>query len=206
MIYKNIRLTTNKETLIPIFYIDNYQDTYIKEVFNQYKFKNKINNKYLLDICIDIIIGIILENKDCKIIFTHPPSTMFYRKEKNIDSMRNLIMQTKKNLNLYFKSDNKNYYFKDIFSINKKYLKNKKAQHIDGNRRIRTENINKRYYINFYHNIFLKRICKKSKVVICIIDDISSTGGTLLACKNTLNKFMGGDYDDIKVQLYSLAH
>jgi adenine/guanine phosphoribosyltransferase-like PRPP-binding protein len=40
----------------------------------------------------------------------------------------------------------------------------------------------------------------KRKTLIVIIDDISSTGGTLLACKNSLKGF------DVGVELYSLAH
>lgn len=205
MIYKNINLTNDKETLIPIHYIDSYKDNKIKEVFNQYKFKNSRNSQYLLNICVDICIGIIIEkyysdsDQDSNIIFTYPPSTMFYRKEKNIDSMGNLIFQVGKYLNFYFRKDDEKYYFKNLFSINKKYLKNKKAQHLDRTKHTRTKDLNKRYYLNFWNRRFLRKLMKR-KTLIVIIDDISSTGGTLLACKNSLKGF------DVGVELYSLAH
>jgi predicted amidophosphoribosyltransferase len=203
MSYKNINQTTEKQTIIPIWYIDIYKNTHTRNIFDQYKFKNKSNNKYLLNIATDICINTILDYSDYNIIFTYPPSTMFYRKEKNIDSMGNLVMQVKKYLCFYFKTDNNNYSFKNIFSIDKKHLKNKKAQHIDGTRKTRTKNLNERYYVNFWNKRYLKNICKNSKVMICIIDDVSSTGGTLLACKNSLGSVIG---DDIRIELYSLAH
>ena len=195
MLNKNINLTNTKNTIIPIYYIDTYKSNYIKEVFNEYKFKSKFNNKYLLNILIDLCIYIIIDDNKKKILFTNPPSTMFYRKEKNIDSMGNLINNVKKSINQFFKNEKSEYLFKQIFSINKKYLKNKKAQHIDGNRANRISKLNKRYYINFWNKRYLKNID-----IVIIIDDISSTGGTLYACKETLK-----DYG-FEIQLYSLAH
>lgn len=124
---------------------------------------------------------------------------MFYRKEKDIDSMGNLIFQVGKYLNFYFRKEDEKYYFKNLFSINTKYLKNKKAQHLDGTKSIRTKDLDKRYYINFWNRRFLRKLTKR-KTIIVIIDDVSSTGGTLLACKNSLRGF------DIQTQLYSLAH
>lgn len=205
MAYKNINTTTDKETLIPIYYIDSYKNKEVKEIFKKYKFENSRNSAYLLNICIDLCIGIIVEkyyseyDQESNILFTHPPSTMFYRKEKNIDSMGNLIWQAEKYLNFYFRRNTEKYYFKKLFSINKKYLKNKKAQHINGNKITRTKDINKRYYLNFWNRRFLRKLTKR-KTVIVIIDDVSSTGGTLLACKNSLKGF------DVEVELYSLAH
>lgn len=196
---KNINITTDEETLIPIYYIDSYKDKLIKEVFKEYKFKNSRYNKYLLDLCIDISINIISTNPESNIVFTYPPSTMFYRKEKDIDSMGNLIMQTGKYLNFYFRCDDEKYYFKNLFSINHKYLKNKKAQHLDGAKSTRTKDLNNRYYINFWNRRFLRKLSKR-KTIIVIIDDVSSTGGTLLACKNSLREF------NVEVELYSLAH
>lgn len=205
MLNKNINTTTSKETLIPIHYIDSYKDTEVKEIFNLYKFKNAQNCQYLQDICVDLCIGIIVEkyypehNQDSNIIFTYPPSTMFYRKEKNIDSMGNLIFQVKKYLNFYFRRDQEKYYFKNLFSINKKYLKNKKAQHLDGTKSTRTKDLNNRYYLNFWNRRFLRKLTKR-KTIIVIIDDVSSTGGTLLACKNSLKGF------NVEVELWSLTH
>jgi hypothetical protein len=205
MLNKNINITTDKETLIPIYYIDSYRNEDIKEIFKRYKFENARNEPYLLNMCIDICIGIIVEkyyseyNQESNILFTYPPSTMFYRKEKDIDSVGNLTSQVKKYICFYFRNEQQKYYFKNIFSINKKYLKNKKAQHIDGSKEIRTKNLNQRYYINFWNKRFLRKLTK-TKTIIVIIDDVSSTGGTLLACKNCLKKF------GVEVELYSLAH
>lgn len=205
MAYKNINITTDKETLIPIHYIDSYRNEGVKEIFKKYKFENSRNSTYLLNICIDTCIGIIVEkyyseyDQESNILFTYPPSTMFYRKEKDIDSMGNLIMQVKKYLCFYFRNRQQKYYFKNLFSINKKHLKNKKAQHIDGSKETRIKNLNQRYYINFWNRRFLRKLTKR-KTIIVIIDDISSTGGTLLACKNCLKGF------DVEVELWSLAH
>lgn len=199
MLSKKIHITTDKETLIPIYYIDNYKDVYIKNIFAEYKFKNKKYDKYLLNLCIDVCIDIIIKHPESDVIFTYPPSTMFYRKEKDIDSMGNLIFQVGKYLNFYFRKEDEKYYFKNLFSINTKYLKNKKAQHLDGTKSIRTKDLDKRYYINFWNRRFLRKLTKR-KTIIVIIDDVSSTGGTLLACKNSLRGF------DIQTQLYSLAH
>ena len=85
MDFKNIKQTNDSETLIPIYYIDHYKDEKVKNVFNEYKFKGKRHNPYLIGICTDICINFILENPDSNILFTYPPSTMFYRKEKSID-------------------------------------------------------------------------------------------------------------------------
>ncbi len=196
---KNIHLTNDKETITLIFYIDQYQDEKVKTVFNEYKFKNARNCPYLLNMCIDVCIDFIVKNPNTNILFTYPPSTMFYRKEKGIDSMGNLIMQVGKYLNFYFRRDQEKYYFKNLFSINQKYLKGKKAQHIDGNKKTRTKYLDKRYYLNFWNRCFLKKL-SKTKTVIVIIDDVSSTGGTLLACKKALEKY------DFEIELYSLAH
>lgn len=205
MSYKNINTTTENETLIPIWYIESYKNPKIRDIFDQYKFKNRFNSEYLLNICVDICVNNILENNHHYIIFTYPPSTMFYRKEKNADSMGDLITQTKKYINFYFRKDIENYSFKKIFSINKKYLKHKKAQHLDSTRKNRIKNLYNRYYINFWNQIYLKKLCKNSKVIVYIIDDISSTGGTLLACRDSLSRVMRAD-DDIEIELYSLAH
>ncbi len=197
--FKNINQTTIEETVIPIHYIDHYKSENTKSIFNQYKFKNARNNQYLLNLCIDVCVNFIIQNPHSNIIFTYPPSTMFYRKEKDIDSMRNLIFQVKKYLNFYFHQDDEKYYFKNLFSISQKYLKNKKAQHLDGNKTTRTKDLNKRYYLNFWNNRFLKKLNKR-KTIIVIIDDVSSTGGTMLACQNSLRNF------DVEIELYSLAH
>lgn len=196
---KNIYITTNKQTLIPIYFIDNYKDDLIKNIFAEYKFENSRFNQYLFNLCIDICIDIIVSNPDSSIIFTYPPSTMYYRKEKDVDSMGNLIFQVRKYLCFYFLNTGKKYHFKNLFSINHKYLKNKKAQHINGSKEARTKNLDKRYYLNFFNRRFLRKLSKRKNIIV-IIDDVSSTGGTLFACKNSLEDF------NFEVELYSLAH
>ncbi len=199
MVCKNIHVTNTEETLIPIYYIDRYKDEKVKEIFNIYKFKNQRKSPYLFSICLDICIEIIVNHSDYNIIFTYPPSTMFYRKEKDIDSMGNLIDQVRKYLNFYFCRYDEKIYFKSLFSINQKYLKNKKAQHLDGSKQTRTKDLDKRYYLNFWNKRFLQKLSKR-KAIICLIDDVSSTGGTLLACKKVLEKY------NFEIELYSLAH
>jgi len=199
---KNINLTTEKETIIPIYYIDSYRDIALKSIMQDYKFKNQHKSEHLLNTLIDLCVYIIYENKDSNIIFTYPPSTMFYRKEKSIDSMGNLIHQAGKYLNFYWRQGKERYYFKSMFSTNKKYLKNKKAQHIDGDRSARTKNLDQRYYINFWNRRHIKE-----NTIIIIIDDISSTGGTLSACKKTLEKItQNKKLNNVEILLYSLFH
>lgn len=202
MLNKNINTTTENETIIPLYYIDKYQGEN-KEIMQGYKFKHRVFDEYLLKILIDLCISIILENPEINILFTYPPSTMFYRKEKDIDSMGNLLRLTSVYINDYFKiNKGHNVLFKSLFIPNIKHLKNKTAQHIDGNRNKRIKDLNQRYIIKFWNNRFIINNMK-----IIIIDDISSTGGTLLACKNILDKYIQNkNLNNIEVLLYSLYH
>ena len=204
MPYKNIHETTSDQTLIPIHYIDKYMDRRVKETFADYKFKGNLKNRYLFDICNDICIYKILEHEDANIFFTYPPSTMFKRGEKDMDSMGYLLEKAGKDLIYYFKGEN-NFRFKSLFSVRMNHLKNKKAQHLDGSRKSRTKDLDTRYYVNFINKLYLLHFFKnKRKSIICIIDDVSSTGGTLLACQNALKDLI--ERYDIGIILYSLAH
>ena len=217
--FKNINITKNTETIIPIYFIEKYEN--IKNVIHDYKFKNifNINTKImnpLLDIIINNIIDIFkyrdiyqIQNK-INIVFTHPPSTMFYKKEKNIDSVNFLLKNAHKILYSYFKHDSKNIkiYFKSIININSKYIKGQNAQHFQ-NRKNRLFNIENKYYINIFNKMFINKICKPKNVftIIYIIDDISSTGSTLFSCHKQIKDFMEEKkYTNTKIFLYSLAH
>jgi len=202
MTNKNIYLTTEKQTIIPIYYIDSYEGEN-KEIIQKYKFNNQRYDDYLLKILVDMCIDIIIENKDSDIIFTYPPSTMFYRKEKSIDSVKNLLKLTEIYINDYFRFDHGHkIIFKSLFIPSVKYLKNKKAQHIDGNRKSRTKDLDQRYKISFWNKRYIKNDTK-----IILIDDVSSTGGTLLACKQTLDKYIQNkNLNNVEIDLYSLMH
>ncbi len=213
---KNIHITTTKETIVPIFFIEKYKD--IQTTIQNYKFKtifqiDKNTIDILLDICIYSIIEnskYINENNNINIIFTHPPSTMFAKKEKDIDSVNFLLKNIEKQLYSYFRIDRQyiNIYFKSIFSVNIKRLKTQKAQHFN-DKTLRLKDLDNKYYINIYNKVFLKSIFRKNNTnnIIYIIDDISSTGATLCSCYKQLNNFIeSGEIKNTNIELYSIAH
>lgn len=194
---KNITTTNEHETILPIHYLVSYKDKNIKEIIADYKFENGRYNKLLLDILIDICIYSILHNPNTDILFTSPPSTMYHKKEKNVDSMNNLLKLASIYINDYFniKSHNGCIYFRDLFTIDINYLKNNGARHIKNNRKSRLSNSD-RYCIK---NRF-KKYLYNAKIVI--IDDISTTGGTLSSCQKSLKNFSS----DLDIELFSIAH
>jgi predicted amidophosphoribosyltransferase len=90
----------------------------------------------------------------------------------------------------------KDIYFKNIFKLDTKNIENIKTQHIAGNRTTRVKLIDGKYKIK---NIY-KKIIRKSKIII--IDDICTTGATLLSCQKSL-EYISNDLDII---LFSIAH
>lgn len=190
--------TSIKETLESHVYVDKYSCPKVKDLIHRYKFdqdKDALNilMQKTLDICIDRYIH---SDKHAKIahIYTTPPSTMYARKEKSVDSMMYLLKYSMKRFTQYaYMSPNSSVYTSHIYSMYHKYLVNKKAQHIGGTRSVRTKDLEKRYYISLRHKLFLLyliHIRKHSHLSYTIIDDVSSTGATLVACKQTLVRYL----------------
>lgn len=211
--------TSTKETLESHIYVDKYSCHEVKDLIHRYKFdqdKEALNilMQKTLDICIDTYIH---SNKNTRTahIYTAPPSTMYARKEKSVDSMWYLLHSAIRRLNQYiYMLPNTSIYTSHIYSIYHKHLVNKKAQHIGGTRSIRTKDLEKRYYVSIRHKLFifyLIHIRKYSHLSYTIIDDVSSTGATLVACKQTLMKYL--EYIQKKnpritynVEIISLCH
>lgn len=199
-IYHTTSLT---ETLEPHEYIQSYRHTHVKNIIHQYKFsKDKTSSAYIqsstilrsitTDICIQAYID------DQKVYTTHiytaPPSTMYARKEKDIDSMFDLIQTALRNIRQYISIVNTHHiYTCFVFNIYTRYLSRKKAQHLDGKRSVRIQDLHKRYYISLWHKLLLLyviHIHKSLNISYTIIDDVSSTGATLIACKETLLSYL----------------
>ncbi|MES2623275.1 MAG: hypothetical protein V4576_02585 [Patescibacteria group bacterium] len=199
--------TSVNETLESHVYIRSYKDPEIKGAMHAYKFNGDTNAKqrfilYILDLC--IILG------NC--IYTSPPSTMHARGEKKVDSMFELLKSAVRILRQY--TQGSAHAAQSIFSISSKYLKHKKAQHIGGTRKIRTADIDKRYTVRTAYKIKLWmsiHIRKQRHFSYVILDDVSSTGATLIACRNTLSTYMSmiqRKNPDISynIQIFSILH
>jgi hypothetical protein len=215
--------TSTQETLEPHLYISLYSDGYTKKTIRSYKFKKSIcDSEYIqsmnllvamcTDVCIDRYIHT-QNNLKTIHIYTTPPSTMYARKEKDVDSMMFLLQQSMKRFDQSIASTSSTYVH-SIYNIYHKHLVNKRAQHIGGTRSIRTRDLHTRYYISFLHKLtllYLIHVKKYSHLSYTIIDDVSSTGATLVACKQTLMSYL--EYVQKKnpsitfdVQIISLCH
>lgn len=218
---KSFSKTRQDETVLPVIYIEKYTDVGVKHLFQKYKFNTNKNQDYfeaktyLQKLICDIIVNIktsgVFSNNfftnfpdatnNTVFFFTSPPSTMHARREKSEDSMRELFRQDE---DLY----------SHIFTVRLNHIKNSKAQHIGSNRKKRIAGIKSRYNISvkfqiqFWHAYVYK---KMRNFNFSIIDDVVSTGGTLLACTETLNTYMNKiqkKKPDIRwnIQVFSISH
>lgn len=199
---KCFQITAPDETVLPVTYVEKYKDPDIKQIFKQYKFNPHKNKEYfvartkLANIISDIIFDVKNSYHQQKTIFvyTTPPSSMHARKEKTEDSMRELLRQDQD-------------WFTSIFKVRLSHLKHSKAQHLGSSRKKRLANMSGRYSISWIFKLKLL-LLKPKAVQIIILDDVCSTGGTLLTCKNTLEDYMQKKKPEIAVtiQVFSIAH
>ena len=140
---------------------------------------------------------------------------MYIRKEKKVDSMFELICSATTILfELVQKIPEHNILLSSIFSVSHTYIREKRAQHIDGSRKSRIKNLNTRYSISTVHTLYMYyciHIRKIKHYSYLIIDDVSSTGATLTACRDTLLRHMSlihrkNPHITYEVQIFSLAH
>lgn len=193
--------TTKHETLESHMYIDSYKNPEIKRIIHMYKFtKDTYSSDFLavkdmlvyktVDICIDRYIPHRNNIEKTCHIFTSPPSTMYERGEKNQDSMFELVrLAIQRIVEFLYISKHHTLHASKIYRISISHLKKQRAQHIGGTRKVRTENIKYRYSISLRHRFFLWyqiHVRKIQNFSYTIIDDVSSTGSTLVACKYTL--------------------
>lgn len=214
------RQTSLSETLDPHVYIDLYAQ--VKDSIHTYKFSTNIKNsgyiqakKILLRKTLDICLESYMNSKRGVIIYTSPPSTMYARGEKKVDSMFDLLHEASlRLLELVQKIPNLHIHTQSIFGISEKYLRGKRAQHIDGSRRSRIKNLNTRYFISIKHTFYIFyyiHIRKIQHFSYILIDDVSSTGATLFACKDTVLRNMSlihrkNPHISYDVKIFSLCH
>lgn len=195
--------TSLQETLEPHEYIQPYKDTHIRETIHTYKFPKdtstpayiqayRVLQSITLDMCID---RYLIQHKNYTAhIYTSPPSTMYARKEKKVDSMFTLIYRSVLKIPQYAHTYTNSYICtSSVFSIRKKHLLQTKAQHLGGTRAARTRDIQERYTVSLQHKIRLLysiHILKHHHISYMILDDVSSTGATLVACKHALQTYL----------------
>ncbi len=207
-------VTHTSETLEPHIYVHRYQSEDAKAVLHSYKFHPSIYTQsyiesrdvcipYIIDICIDRYISSlkndIQPNRHSKkqaFIYTSPPSTMFERGEKDIDSMLHLLCTSVRNMFQYaIVPKHIRIISHKIFNIQQKHIQEKQAQHLGNNsaRKNRVKNLEGRYYVSTWHTIYIWyciHILQIQSFSYTIIDDVSSTGATLVACKQTLIRYL----------------
>ena len=173
------------------------------------------NKKILMQKTLDLCLTAYISSKKGLIIYTNPPSTMYARGEKKVDSMFEILQTAASHLaELMQKLPDIHISMQSIFSISQKYLKQKRAQHIDGDRKSRIKNIDNRYTITFVHTLYIYYciyIRKIQHFSYIVIDDVSSTGATLVACKDKVLRNMSlihrkNPHITYEVQIFSLTH
>lgn len=214
--------TTTQETLLPHVYVDSYTDPEVKTTMHTYKFTTDKNLpdfldakamlvRKTLDMCVETCIS---RTSTCH-IFTSPPSTMFERGEKDEDSMFELVRMAIQCIREFlYISKHYTLHTSKVYTVSTSHLKKQRAQHIGGTRKARTGNLKYRYSITLRHKLFLWyqiHIQKMRRISYTVIDDVSSTGSTLVACKFTLLTYL--EYTQKKnphiqfdVEICSLCH
>ncbi len=202
---KTYHITTKDETLEQHMYIDSYKDSEIKRTIHVYKFTRDkyepdfIDAKAILihktvDICVERYMHVGKSTEKIYHIYTSPPSTMYERGEKDTDSMFELVrMAILYIVQGIYISKNSFVQAIKVYTVSTTHLKKQRAQHIGGTRKARTKNLTYRYSISLGHKIFLWyqiHIRKVQRYSYTVIDDVSSTGSTLVACKYTLLAYL----------------
>lgn len=214
--------STRTETLEPHMYIDTYSNASNKALFHAYKFAENTSNleyrqahTHLLRKTLDICLEMYLRSTAGLVIYTSPPSTMHARGEKKTDSMYALVREAaQKLIELVQKNPDLHTITHSLFSISQQFLKEKRAQHIDGNRRSRIKNLHTRYSISFTHILYIFyciHIKKIKHFSYILIDDVSSTGATLVSCKDSILRTMSlihrkNPHISYDVKIFSLSH
>lgn len=221
-INSSYHMTSTKETLLEHAYINKYTDIDLKSQIHAYKFNIDVHNseyiyakKILVQKTLDICLAAYISRKKGLLIYTSPPSTMYIRKEKKVDSMFELLRSATTILfELVQKIPENNIVLASIFSTSHIYIQKKRAQHIDGNRKSRIDNLHTRYTISHIHTLYMyycMYIRKITHYSYLIVDDVSATGATLTACKDTLLKHMSlihrkNPHITYEVQIFSIVH
>ena len=201
-----MRETGSDETVVPVTHVDSYADPVVKKLMHEYKFSTGWSERHmaahrlektLTDICIDTMTKPAARTGGGRtvVVFTCPPSTMHARKEKLEDSMWLLLRRCGRSMPFYFNAaSNKPAVYTRVFAIKSDFLLSRRAQHIGGSRKSRTANIHDRYAIRLTFKVHLSSMIRGCEGVrhisFRIIDDVASTGGTLLACSETLQAYM----------------
>lgn len=213
------RETSHPSTVIPIHYIHSYSDPVFKHTISAYKFKKPFSKSWseakeklssiLYDICTNISTrhNISEKHRSQVLVYTSPPSTMFERREKSTDSMRELF----RNLStMYSKHPIR---WKKVFCIYRNYLKKHTAQHIGHGRTERLAQKDK-YYIHMFFRLYIW-FCiymqRKKDIRVYIIDDIATTGSTLRDCSEKIRNHLTLHKKKIpelqfEVQVFSIGH
>ena len=211
--------TTKTETLDTHTYIDMYTDPKVKETIHKYKFEEDIDARdMLIDKTIDMYIDTHLRSAHkpkTLYICTTPPSTMYERGEKKVDSMFELVRKNTAKLSEYMYTEKfVRIISSKVFTGNTVYMHNKKAQHLGNGRKDRVKDLERRYLVSVTHKLLLLyylRIRKISHLSYTIIDDVSTTGSTLVACRLTLLSYLTVlktkyPYISFDINIYSLSH
>ncbi len=218
----NYTETTLTETVLPITYIEKYSDTETKARISEYKFSSQpfsknllVFNDKIIDLSIYLILKVVFSNKKSLILFTSPPSTMHARKEKSEDSMWEIMRECSRTLHQYIKHPSRTHVlYMKVYSLSTLFLRKQRAQHIGGTRKTRTLNLEKRYTLKCSFRLkllWLIYMRKLTHIEVYVIDDIASTGGTLLACRYTLESHLlrlqkKKPAISFDIQVFSLTH
>lgn len=204
-----IYVTSPNETILPVMYMIRYRNTETTKLFAEYKFVSSRNaiywqaknilQGYVLDIVLHAFRLTHIDTVDSQTstYITAPPSTMFVRGEKMEDSTRELLRQY---VDLYT----------CVFSIKRNYIHRAKAKHLGSTRSDRISHTLHRYTISPFFKLRLA-FNRSTCLHFILIDDVCSTGGTLQACKETLEEYLKHRQKKKPelcwtIQVFSIAH